>query len=97
MSIRFQVDLLDALGDRAWFKPEAPPFGQRVSRLREASAGRARILEGTGGISLVDSYRRGIDGTMPAADVCWAVVALWRALEADDEQRIANIHGRWRP
>lgn len=93
MSIQFQVDVLDALGDRAWFKPEAPPFGQRVSRLREASGGRARVLEGSGGVALVDSYRRGIVGTMPAADVCWAVEALWGALEAGDESRVTQIHG----
>ena len=93
MSIDFQVGLLDALGDQAWFKPEAPPFGQRLSQLRDRSGGRARILEGSGGISLVDSYRRGIVGTMPAADVCWALVALWNALEAGDWETAAAIHG----
>jgi 4-hydroxy-tetrahydrodipicolinate synthase len=93
MSIEFQVEILDALGDRVWFKPEAPPFGQRVSRLRDASGGRARVLEGSGGISLVDSYRRGIVGTMPAADVCWAVQALWNALESGDDAAAARIHG----
>ncbi len=93
MSVEFQVRLIDEFGDRIWLKPEAPPFGQRVSRLRELSNGRARVLEGTGGIALVDSFHRGIVGTMPAADVCWAVVALWRALSAGDEDLAARIHG----
>jgi 4-hydroxy-tetrahydrodipicolinate synthase len=42
---------------------------------------------------LVDSYRRGIVGTMPAADVCWAVQALWNALESGDDAAAARIHG----
>jgi dihydrodipicolinate synthase/N-acetylneuraminate lyase len=93
MSIAFQVRLLSELGDRVSFKPEAHPIGQRVSELRDGSDGRARILEGTGGIALVDTYRRGVVGTMPAADVCWAVVALWNALEAGDTLTADKIHG----
>jgi dihydrodipicolinate synthase/N-acetylneuraminate lyase len=93
MSIAFQVRLLSELGDRVSFKPEAHPIGQRVSDLRDGSRGRARILEGTGGIALVDTYRRGVVGTMPAADVCWAVVGLWTALEAGDTVTADRIHG----
>jgi dihydrodipicolinate synthase/N-acetylneuraminate lyase len=93
LSIQFQIEMLEALGPMGWLKPEAPPFGQRVSQLRKGSGGRARILEGSGGIALVDSYRRGIVGTMPAADVCWAVASLWQALESGDADRISRIHG----
>lgn len=93
MSVEFQVALIDRFHERVWLKPEAPPFGQRVSRLRDLSGGRARILEGTGGIALIDSFRRGVVGTMPAADVCWAVVALWRALSRGDQETAERIHG----
>ena len=54
---------------------------------RRARAARRKIFEGTGGIALVDSYRRGIVGTMPGADLIKGIVALWRALEAKDERR----------
>ena len=93
MSIGMQADLLDAYQERVLFKPEAIPIGPRLSALRDATGGRARVFEGSGGISLVDSYRRGIVGTMPGAEVCWAVVALWQALVDDDGDRIDAING----
>ena len=91
MSIELQAELLRDLGDRVLYKPEATPIGPRLTALREATDGRARVFEGTGGIALVDSYRRGVVGTMPGADLIAALVALWRALEAGDEDRIYRI------
>ena len=83
--------LLDEFGDRVYFKPEATPIGPRLSALRDATGGRAKVFEGTGGIALVDSYRRGIVGTIPGADLVWALVALWRALKAGDEKKIYRL------
>lgn len=93
MSIRMQADLLDAYSEHVLFKPEAIPIGPRLTELREATGGAARVFEGSGGISLVDSYRRGIAGTMPGAEVCWAIVALWKALTDGDQERIDAING----
>jgi 4-hydroxy-tetrahydrodipicolinate synthase len=81
------VDLLDRYGpDKILFKPEASPLGPNLSALRDATGGRATIFEGSGGILLVDAYRRGIAGTMPGVDLLDGVVALWRALSAGDEE-----------
>ena len=92
MSIAMQAKLMQTFGpDRVLFKPEATPIGPRLSALRDATGGKARIFEGTGGIALVDSHRRGVVGTMPGADLIKALVALWRALEAKDEKRIYAI------
>lgn len=86
------VDLLQRFGpDKILFKPEASPLGPNLSRLREATGGRARVLEGSGGICLVDCYRRGIVGTMPGTDLLDGIVALWNALEAKDDSRIYQI------
>jgi len=92
LSIEMQARIATTYPDRAVFKPEAPPIGPRVTALLEATGGAARILEGTGGIALVDSHQRGIVGTMPGADVCWAVVALWAALERGDEAVVGAIN-----
>lgn len=85
--------LLEEFGpDRVLFKPEAVPIGPRLSALQELSGGTARVFEGTGGLSLVDSHARGIVGTMPGAEVPWALVELWRALEAGDADRADAVH-----
>ena len=92
MSIAMQAALFAEYGERVLFKPEATPIGPRLSALRDATInaaqGPAPIFEGSGGIALVDSYRRGIVGTMPGADLIDAMVALWRALQAGDTARI---------
>jgi 4-hydroxy-tetrahydrodipicolinate synthase len=94
MSVSMQARLLDEFGpERVQYKPEASPIGPRLSALRDATGGRARVFEGTGGIALVDSYRRGVVGTMPGADLIRGLVALWRALEAGDAGRADAIHG----
>lgn len=86
------VELLDRYGpEKIVFKPEAAPLGPSLSALRDATGGRAKIFEGSGGILLVDSYRRGIVGTMPGVDLLDAVVALWRALEAGDDEAVYAI------
>jgi dihydrodipicolinate synthase/N-acetylneuraminate lyase len=81
------VELLDRYGpEKILFKPEAAPLGPNLSRLRDATGGRATIFEGSGGVLLVDAHRRGIAGTMPGVDLLDGVVAVWRALEAGDEE-----------
>ena len=91
MSIDLQAALFKTFGERVLFKPEATPIGPRLSALRDATGGEAAVFEGTGGIALVDSFRRGVVGTMPGADLIDALVALWRALESGDESRTYRI------
>ncbi len=92
LSIALQASLFQEYGERVMFKPEAAPIGQRLSLLRDATGGAAAIFEGTGGVSLVDSHRRGIAGTMPGADLIVAVSRLWRALEDGDRTVVDAIH-----
>lgn len=80
------VQLLDRYGpEKILFKPEASPVGPCLSALRDATGGVARIFEGSGGIFLIDSFRRGIAGTMPAVDLADAIVAIWQSLKRGDE------------
>ena len=86
------LSLLEQFGpDRILFKPEASPLGPNLSKLRDATDGKARIFEGSGGINLVDCYRRGIVGTMPGTDLLDGVVELWNALAAGDEDRTYQL------
>jgi dihydrodipicolinate synthase/N-acetylneuraminate lyase len=87
------VQLLDCYGEeKIVFKPEALPIGPNLSALRDATSGRARIFEGSGGILLVDSYRRGIAGTMPGMELLDGIVALWKALQRGDEETIYRLY-----
>lgn len=82
LSIATQVRLLEEFGeDRVLFKPEAQPTPPRVSLLRDATGGRARIFEGDGGMMLLDCHHRGLIGTIPATEIAEIVVVLWRLLE----------------
>jgi 4-hydroxy-tetrahydrodipicolinate synthase len=93
LSIDIQAKLHSELGDRVMFKPEAPPIGPRLSQLIKQTNGQARVFEGTGGLHLIDSFRRGVVGTMPAGDLVWALSALWKALCHGDYPRAYRIAG----
>ncbi len=92
MSIDFQASLFAEHGERVLFKPEAAPLGPCISALREATQNRAAIFEGSGGVLLIDSYRRGITGTIPGVELLDGTTALWKALQAGDEERAYRIY-----
>ena len=87
------VKLLERYGpDKVLFKPEAAPNGPTLSALRDATGGKARMFEGSGGVFLIDSYRRGIVGTMPGMDLLDGIVALWKALQRGDEDAAYRVY-----
>jgi dihydrodipicolinate synthase/N-acetylneuraminate lyase len=93
LTIELQARLFSELGDRILFKPESNPVGPRVTRLLQATGGAARVFEGSGGLYLVDSFRRGAIGTMPAGDLVWALSVLWQSLVSGDFARAYRIAG----
>jgi len=87
------VELIDKYGDeRVQFKPEAKPVKDRLEQLNKISNNRARVFEGQGGIDLLDTHPLGVKGTMPGAEVPWAIVGLWKALENKDLSTAQAIH-----
>jgi 4-hydroxy-tetrahydrodipicolinate synthase len=87
------VELIDKYGDeRVQFKPEAKPVKERLEQLNKISNNRARVFEGQGGIDLLDTHPLGVKGTMPGAEVPWAIVGLWKALENKDLSTAQAIH-----
>jgi 4-hydroxy-tetrahydrodipicolinate synthase len=87
------VELIDKYGDeRVQFKPEAKPVKDRLTQLNKISNNRARVFEGQGGIDLLDTHPLGVKGTMPGAEVPWAIVGLWNALEKKDLITAQAIH-----
>jgi 4-hydroxy-tetrahydrodipicolinate synthase len=93
LDISLYVDLIDKYGtERVQFKPEAKPVKERLELLLDASGGRALVFEGQGGVDLLDTYPIGIVGTMPGAEVPWALVALFKALKENNWDRARSIH-----
>ena len=91
--LRIYIQLLELYGnEKILFKPEASPIGPNLSALRDASSGKAKIFEGSGGILLVDSFRRGITGTMPGVDLLDGIVSLWNALVKGDEKTTYRVY-----
>ncbi|MBA4190863.1 MAG: dihydrodipicolinate synthase family protein [Planctomycetaceae bacterium] len=87
------VKLFERYGpDKVLFKPEAAPNGPTLSALRDATDGNARIFEGSGGIFLIDSFRRGIAGTMPGMDLLDGIVTVWKALQQGDEEAAYRVY-----
>jgi dihydrodipicolinate synthase/N-acetylneuraminate lyase len=92
LSIDMQARLFQEFGGQVMFKPEAVPIGPTLDALLRATGGGATVIEGMGGAALLETYPAGVSGSMPGAEVCWAVVAMWTALEAGDAAAAEVIH-----
>ena len=92
LSADLQARLRNELGERVYFKPEAQPVGPTLTRLQNALDGKAVVFEGSGGLNLIDSWRRGIAGTMPGSDLIRGIVEIWRALSEGDDARAYAVH-----
>ncbi len=93
ISLDVQVELLRRFGnEKILFKPEASPIGPLLSELRDRTAGQAKVFEGSGGILLIDSFRRGIAGTMPGMEYLDAIAPLWRALQQGDDAAAYRLY-----
>jgi 4-hydroxy-tetrahydrodipicolinate synthase len=92
MPVDLQAGLRKELGQRIYFKPESLPTGPVITLLQKALNNEAVIFEGSGGSLLIDSYRRGIDGTMSGSDLIRGIVEIWRALENGDEHRAYEVY-----
>ena len=92
MSIGFKASLFETHGQRVLFKPESSPLGPCISALRAATNERAAIFEGSGGVLLIDSFRRGITGTIPGVELLDGTAALWKALQDGDEERAYQLY-----
>ena len=93
LPVEFQAELFSWAPERVMFKPEAQPLGPTISELVEATAHRARIFEGSGGLILIESYLRGVVGTMPGGEMPWVMSSLWNSLRSGDLDTARRIHG----
>ena len=81
-----------------WVKEETAPSGQAISaELALAGPAMRGVMGGMAGRYLLDEYRRGACGTMPACEAADVHVQIWDALEAGDERRARDVFNRLLP
>jgi len=81
-----------------WVKEETVPSGHAISaELTLAGPALRGVMGGMAGRALLDEYRRGARGTMPACEATDVHVQIWDALEAGAERRARDVFNRLLP
>ena len=94
----FVVRLVRELPNVMWVKEETMPPGHAISaELALAGPGLRGVMGGLAGRYLLDEFRRGARGMMPACEATDVHVAIWEALDAGDERRARALFTRLLP
>lgn len=98
LSPDFVARLVNELPNVDWVKEETYPPGHAISaELRLCGPKLKGIMGGVAGRYLLDEYRRGARGTMPACEMTDVHVQVWDALEAGDERKAREVFNRLLP
>lgn len=89
----FLVRIVEEIEHEWYVKEETLPPGRAISALLERAGARLRgVMGGIGSRYLIEEYRRGACGTMPACQVADVHVQVWEALESGDERAARDLH-----
>ncbi|MBO0706436.1 MAG: dihydrodipicolinate synthase family protein [Candidatus Dormibacteraeota bacterium] len=92
MSPEFVAELVREIPLVSYVKEECWPPGQHMSaELELAGPSLLGVMGGIAGRYLIEEYRRGACGTMPASEIPDVHVQLWERLEAGDEEGARRI------
>ncbi len=81
-----------------YIKEETLPEPRQISRTLAAAGDACKgVFGGQGGIYIIDEYRRGACGNMPACQATDVHVAIWERLEAGDEAGARKLFNRLLP
>lgn len=98
MSAPQVVHLLKEIPSVSYLKEETVGASQLMTAvLREAGDACRGIMGGIGGRYLLDEFRRGACGTMPACQATDVHVAIWNALDAGDPDGARRLFNRLLP
>lgn len=92
MSARLMVDLVRGLRHVQYVKEETEFSSVLLTETLDAAKDNLKgIMGGKAGRQLLDEYRRGVCGTMPACEAADVHVALWEALESGEQCQANEI------
>ncbi|MBV9355085.1 MAG: dihydrodipicolinate synthase family protein, partial [Chloroflexi bacterium] len=98
MAAEFLARLLREIDGVDYMKEESLPAGHVMSAVMAAAGPALKgVMGGMAGRFLLDEYRRGACGTMPACEVTDVDVAIWERLEAGDLDGARRLHNRLLP
>jgi 4-hydroxy-tetrahydrodipicolinate synthase len=92
------AELAQAVDGIVYVKEEAPPSGQRITRLTELAGGSLRaVFGGAGARYVIDELVRGAEGTMPACEITELHVAMLDKYHGGDEAGARDLFERTLP
>lgn len=90
-------ELHDRCGNLRFVKLEDPMMVDRLIAVRSATAGRLGILEGWGGLYMLEGLAAGIDGIMPGAAVADLLDSVFAAAVSEQRERAHDLFGSLLP
>lgn len=102
LSAEFLIKLISEIDHVFYIKEETELSSHIISRVQELSQVVPRgnymgIMGGKAGKYMIDEYRRGTCGNMPACEIVDIHVKIWEALESGDEKKAAELHEKILP
>jgi len=92
------AELAGAVDGIVYVKEEAPPSGQRITRLTELAGDSLRaVFGGAGARYVIDELVRGAEGTMPACEITELHVAMLDRFHGGDETGARDLFERTLP
>lgn len=89
--------LHDRCGNFRFVKLEDPMMVDRLIAIRSVTAGRIGILEGWGGLYMLEGVAAGIDGIMPGAAIADLLDSVFAAAESQSWERAHDLFGALLP
>jgi dihydrodipicolinate synthase/N-acetylneuraminate lyase len=98
LSLEKVAELVRAVDGIRYVKEEAPPSGQRITRLTQLAGESLRaVFGGAGARYLIDELSRGAKGTMPACEITELHVAMVDRFQRKDETGARDLFERTLP
>ena len=91
------TEILERCDNFRFVKLEDPMMVDRLIAIRSATAGRIGILEGWGGLYMLEGIAAGIDGIMPGAAIADLLEAVFEAAASQQRERAHDLFGSLLP
>ncbi len=87
----FCADLRQACTNFRYIKLEEPLMGEKVTQIREATEDRIGVLEGWGGIYVLELLPYGICGLMPGLAAADLLASIWQSGKVGEEEAALDL------